>query len=98
LDIVPSWLWGRAEGVRTFIRTGAQAAAPVIFGAFSDYVFGGGTKGLYWTFLIMLVPLAASALYLFSAAHRYPADVATSAAVQQSAYPAGAALPPETAP
>jgi MFS family permease len=98
LDIVPSWLWGRAEGVRTFVRTGAQAAAPVIFGAFSDYVFGGGTKGLYWTFVVMLVPLAASALYLFSAARRYPVDVATSAAVQQSAYPAPAARPPEAGP
>jgi MFS family permease len=88
LDIVPSWLWGRAEGVRTFVRTAAQAFAPVVFGAFSDYVFGGGTRGLYWTFVVMLVPLAASAVYLFFAAHSYPVDVATSAAAQQKTKPA----------
>jgi MFS family permease len=80
LDIMPSWLWGRAEGIRTFVRTGAQALAPLIFGAVSDYVFGGGSKGLRWTFVIMLLPLALSAFYLFVAARRYPRDVATAAA------------------
>ena len=80
LDIMPSWLWGRAEGIRTFVRTGAQALAPVIFGAVSDYVFGGGASGLRWTFVVMLLPLALSALYLFVAAKRYPRDVATAAA------------------
>ncbi len=83
LDIMPSWLWGRAEGIRAFVRTMAQALAPVIFGAISDYVFGGqthGHQGLRWTFVIMLVPLALSALYLFVAVRRYPRDVATAAA------------------
>jgi MFS family permease len=80
LDIMPSWLWGRAEGIRTFVRAGAQALAPVIFGAVSDYVFGGGASGLRWTFVVMLLPLALSALYLFVAAKRYPKDVATAAA------------------
>ena len=81
LDIMPPWLWGRAEGVRNLIRTGAQALAPVLFGAVSQYVFGGGNRGLKWTFVVMLVPLAASALFLFAAARRYPGDVATAAAV-----------------
>lgn len=85
LDIVPSWLWGRAEGVRTFVRTAAQALAPLLFGAVSEYVFGGGHRGLYWTFVIMLVPLTASAIYLFFAAHRYPTDVATAVAAQSAA-------------
>ena len=80
LDIMPSWLWGRAEGIRTFVRTGAQALAPLIFGAVSDYLFGGGASGLRWTFVLMLLPLALSALYLFVAARRYPRDVATAAA------------------
>ncbi|HVC14732.1 MAG TPA: MFS transporter [Acidimicrobiales bacterium] len=83
LDIMPSWLWGRAEGVRTFVRTGAQALAPLIFGAVSTYVFGGeghGHQGLRWTFVVMLLPLAMSALYLFAAVRRYPRDVATAAA------------------
>ena len=58
LDIMPSWLWGRAEGIQTFLRSGAQSLAPLLFGTVSDQVFGGGGLGLQWTFLIMLVPLA----------------------------------------
>ncbi|MGH9087842.1 MAG: MFS transporter, partial [Acidimicrobiales bacterium] len=72
LDIMPPWLWGRAEGVRTFVRTGAQALAPLLFGVVADDVFGGGASGLRWTFVVMLAPLTASALYLFTAARRYP--------------------------
>jgi len=92
LDIMPPWLWGRAEGVRNFIRTGAQALAPVLFGAVSQYVFGGGNSGLKWTFVVMMVPLSASAVFLFAAARRYPVDVATAAAVT-AARPRGAAPP-----
>jgi MFS family permease len=84
LDIMPPWLWGRAEGVRNFVRTGAQALAPVLFGAVSQYVFGGGhpgsVSGLRWTFVVMLIPLTASAVFLYGAARRYPKDVATAAA------------------
>ena len=40
LDIVPAGLWGRAESVRTFIRSLAQALAPLLFGAFSSLVAG----------------------------------------------------------
>jgi MFS family permease len=92
LDIMPPWLWGRAEGVRNFIRTGAQALAPVLFGVVSQYVFGGGNSGLRWTFVVMMVPLSASALFLFAAARRYPVDVSTAAAVA-AARPRGAAPP-----
>jgi predicted MFS family arabinose efflux permease len=80
LDIMVPLLWGRAEGVRTFLRTLAQAFAPLLFGAVSDYVFGGGRSGLQWTFAIMLLPLAASAYFLFKALRTYPRDVATAAA------------------
>jgi MFS family permease len=80
LDIMVPLLWGRAEGVRTFLRTAAQAVAPVTFGGVSEYVFGGGRSGLQWTFLIMLVPLAGSAYFLFKALATYPRDVATAAA------------------
>jgi MFS family permease len=80
LDIMPAPLWGRAEGIRTFLRTAAQALAPMLFGFTSDYVFGGGQHALKWTFLVMLVPLALSALYLFRALRTYPRDVATAAA------------------
>jgi MFS family permease len=81
LDIMPAFLWGRAEGIRNFIRTGAQALAPVLFGVVSQYVFGGGNSGLRWTFVVMMVPLSASAVFLFAAGRRYPSDVATAAAV-----------------
>jgi MFS family permease len=80
LDIMPALLWGRAEGVRTFLRTIAQASAPLLFGVVSDYVFGGGRSGLQWTFVIMLLPLAASAYFLFRALRTYPRDVATTIA------------------
>lgn len=80
LDIMPPLLWGRAEAVRTFLQALAQALAPVLFGVVSDYVFGGGRSGLQWTFLVMLVPLAGSAVLLFRGLRTYPADVATAAA------------------
>jgi MFS family permease len=97
LDIMPPWLWGRAEGVRNFIRTGAQALAPVVFGAVSQYVFGGGNSGLRWTFVVMMVPLSASAVFLFAAARRYPVDVSTAAAVV-AAGPRGTAPPGQAPP
>jgi MFS family permease len=80
LDIVHPLLWGRAEGIRTALRTLAQATAPVLFGAVSDYVFGGGRSGLQWTFALMLLPLAGSAYFLFKALRTYPRDVATASA------------------
>jgi len=80
LDIVHPLLWGRAEGIRTALRTLAQATAPLLFGAVSDHVFGGGRSGLQWTFVFMLLPLAASAYFLYKALRTYPRDVATAAA------------------
>jgi len=80
LDIMVPLLWGRAEGVRTFLRTLAQAVAPVAFGGVSDYVFGGGRSGLQWTFALMLLPLGASAYFLYKALATYPRDIATAAA------------------
>ncbi|HZD87300.1 MAG TPA: MFS transporter [Gaiellaceae bacterium] len=80
LDIMPPALWGRAESIRTLLRSLAMAVAPLLFGAVSDHVFGGGRSGLQWTFVVMLVPLAASAWLLFKARGTYPVDVATAAA------------------
>lgn len=80
LDIVPAPLWGRAEGIRTLLRTLAQAMAPLLFGATSE-LLGGGRAGLQWTFAVMLLPLAASAYFLFRASRAYARDVATAAAL-----------------
>jgi MFS family permease len=83
LDIMPSALWGRAEGMRTFLRTSAQALAPVAFGFTSDTVFGNHHNSLQLTFIVMLIPLAFSSLLLFRAMGSYPRDVATAAASQE---------------
>jgi len=40
LDIMPSGLWGRAESTRTFLRSIAQALAPLAFGAMADLIAG----------------------------------------------------------
>jgi MFS family permease len=80
LDIMPPLLWGRAEAVRTLVRALGIAMAPLLFGAVSDYVFGGGRSGLQWTFVVMLLPLAGSSWLLFKGLRTYPADVATAAA------------------
>jgi predicted MFS family arabinose efflux permease len=85
LDIMPPQLWGRAEAVRTLLRSLAQALAPLLFGAVSDYVFGGGRSGLQWTFFVMLIPLGASAFLLFKARATYPVDVASAAATTREA-------------
>jgi MFS family permease len=79
LDIMPPLLWGRAEGVRTFLRTAAQALAPLIFGAVSD-LLGGGRMGLQYTFIVMLLPLCASGVVLLRGLRTYPRDVATAGA------------------
>ena len=81
---MPPALWGRAEGIRTFIRSGAQALAPLLFGGVSDLLSGGHPiSGLRWTFVIMLLPLGASALFLFRAMRTYPTDVATAGMVSR---------------
>jgi predicted MFS family arabinose efflux permease len=80
LDVMPARLWGRAEAVRTVVRSLAQAMAPLLFGVMSDQVFGGGRSGLQWTFLVMLVPLAGSAAILWRARATYPGDAAAAGA------------------
>lgn len=40
LDIMPDGLWGRAESARTFLRSLAQAAAPLLFGGLADVIAG----------------------------------------------------------
>jgi MFS family permease len=88
LDVMPSGLWGRAEGVRTLLRQTAQGVAPILFGATADFLTGGtvssqthisaaATGGLQQTFLLMLVPLAGSGILLLVARRRFTPDVAT---------------------
>jgi MFS family permease len=79
LDIIHPALWGRAEGIRTLLRTLGEAAAPALFGLTSETIFGGGDHGLQYTFLAFLItPIAAGVLAL-TALRTYPRDVATAA-------------------
>ncbi|HWB67172.1 MAG TPA: MFS transporter [Mycobacteriales bacterium] len=86
LDIMPAMLWGRAEGIRTALRTLAQATAPLLFGFTSDTIFGGGNGGgaLRTTFLLMLLPLGLGAIWLMRGVRSYSRDVATAAATMQA--------------
>ncbi|WP_226899768.1 MFS transporter [Nonomuraea phyllanthi] len=82
LDVVHSRLWGRAESVRTFLRMGAEAVAPVTFGVVADVLGPSGpnsAEGLRYAFLIMLVPLVANAVMVLHGRQAYPRDVATAA-------------------
>jgi hypothetical protein len=90
LDIMPSRLWGRAEGVRTLLRQTAQGAAPLLFGLVADAFSGAqvlvtthekvsarATQGLEYALLIMLCALFLNGILLLMARRRYPADVVT---------------------
>lgn len=79
LDIMVPGLWGRAEALRTMLRNCGDAAAPLLFGVLAESVFG-GTNGLEYTFLIMLVALFLSAaISLVIGRRTYPHDVAAAA-------------------
>ncbi|MBP0456836.1 MFS transporter [Streptomyces montanisoli] len=79
LDIIHPYLWGRAEGVRTVLRTLAEGPAPTLFGFVSSGVFG-GPHGLEYTLLVFLLPLFAAGLLGLVALRTYPKDVATAEA------------------
>ncbi|WP_164992443.1 MFS transporter [Streptomyces sp. L2] len=76
LDIVHPYLWGRAEGVRTMLRTLGQAAAPTLFGWVSAHVFD-GPEALQYTLLLFLLPLVGAGALGLVAMRTYPRDVAT---------------------
>lgn len=80
LDIMHPPLWGRAEAVRTTLRSLAQAAAPLVFGFLSESLFGGGPAGLQRTFLVMLSTQLLAGLLALLTLRTYAPDVATIAA------------------
>jgi MFS family permease len=109
LDIMPARLWGRAESTRTFLRSLAQAIAPLLFGAISSLVAGttpqqtpvgtqaeahGSGAGLEVAFLVLLVTLIAAGWFLLRTRATYPGDVATAAASERRGSPAPPTPPP----
>ncbi|MDA8302884.1 MAG: MFS transporter [Actinomycetota bacterium] len=74
IEVVPSWIWGRAEAVRSVLRMGFQAAAPLVVGALADSLGGGGRYGLELAFLSMLALVLLAGLFLAVGHLTYPAD------------------------
>jgi hypothetical protein len=66
---------GTGDGVRSVLRVGAEAAAPLLFGILSDTLAGGGRAGMQGAFLVTLVPLFAAAGLAFVAFRTYPRDM-----------------------
>jgi MFS family permease len=87
LDIMPSGLWGRAEAVRTFLRKGAEALAPLTFGYLTEHVFAGhgAAGGMSDTLLSLIAALVAGGLVAIFARGSYPRDVATAEASERHA-------------
>ncbi len=80
LDIIHPHLWGRSEGIRTFLRTLLQAAAPLMFGFASEFLPGaqsGPENGLEYAFVLFLAVLVLAGLAILPALRTYPRDVAT---------------------
>ena len=105
LDIIHPRLWGRAEAVRTVLRSMGESAAPLLFGYVSQYIFGGpgssagsagggggqtgNPTGLEYTFLLFLIPLIAAGLLALVGMRTYPRDVATASASVRAVDDAG---------
>ena len=95
LDIIHPRLWGRAEAVRTVLRSLAEAAAPTLFGyASQNLAAGTGTTGLEYAFLLSLIPLLGAGLLVLPALRTYPRDVATADASVQATVQAADTHPP----
>jgi predicted MFS family arabinose efflux permease len=96
LDIMPPRLWGRAEAVRTLLRSLSEALAPLLFGIVSVALGARSSSaeaapdpssGLALTeaFLVVLIPLLAAGILLTVLGRRtYPQDVATAIASVQT--------------
>ncbi len=95
--MMPSGLWGRAEVVRTVLRSSLEAVAPLLLGWLSTRsgALTSGLqhatsvsphgKGLQRAFLVMLMPLVASSLIvLIRARETIQGEVATAIAPEQA--------------
>lgn len=101
LDLMPGRLWGRAEAVRTSLRSLLEGGAPLLIGVLATQ-FGTPTsglgqatssgnnhgQGLAEAFLIMAIPVALAGLLLLLRARRtYARDVATALASHANTSP-----------
>ena len=110
LDVVPSQLWGRAQGVRSALRNTLEAFGPLLFGVIAGFFVPGGgrlqesteaalvpaqTRGLQVAFVLMLIPLAAAGVVLLVGRRHYPVDVASAGESERRGKESGRATPPE---
>lgn len=83
IDVLVPRLRGRAESVRQFARTLAEAGAPLLLGWLSGTLAGGGTVGLERAFLVALPLIFVGGLILIPAIFAYQGDVAAALASNQ---------------
>jgi len=74
IEVVRSSVWGRAEAVRSVLRMGFQAAAPITVGFVADSVGTGGHSGLRDALLILVGLLIVAGALLVAGHLTYPAD------------------------
>jgi predicted MFS family arabinose efflux permease len=94
LDVMPGRLWGRAESIRSLLRSLAFAVAPVAFGLVADGFASPHTGGTRDAFLLMLIPLALSGFLLLAARRTYERDVERTASAPSPGGRAAAGAPP----
>ena len=75
LQVIPSGLWGRSEGIQGVLRQVGDTMGPFAFGFAGDHLSGGGRAGLQSSFLVMLGSLVTAAAILVLALRTYPHDV-----------------------
>ncbi len=73
IDVVPPSMRGRAEAVRTLLRSLVEGGAPVVFGVVTDAA-SSQEQGLQRSFLLALPSLLVAAVLLHRAAARFDAD------------------------
>jgi MFS family permease len=76
LDVVPAHLRGRAESLRTVIRTLVEGFAPLVIGVLADHLAGGGHAGLRWALVLVMPALALNGVLLLFAMRTYPREAA----------------------
>ncbi len=76
LDVIVGTVWGRVEAVRTVLRAVALASAPLVVGALSDNLAGGGHVGMRWAILLLLPLVLLNGLIVWRASRHYGADIA----------------------
>jgi MFS family permease len=87
IEVVRSSVWGRAEAVRSVLRMGFQAVAPITVGFVADSVGAGGRAGLQAALLILVALLVIAGVLLVAGHLTYPGDRARAVEVEVAVLP-----------